>query len=51
MHALSRPVFMRILNEALSGAGLEVVLTDSETDQLYQEPLYYFGTGHFKPFL
>ncbi|MFQ5836588.1 MAG: hypothetical protein ACE5HG_01920 [Candidatus Bathyarchaeia archaeon] len=40
---MSRLVFMRILNEALSGAGLEVVLTDSDTDQLYQELLYYFG--------
>ena len=34
---------MRILNEVLSGSGLEVTLSDGDKEQLYQELLYYFG--------
>jgi len=40
---LSRIVFVRILNDVLSSTGLDVVLSENDREQLYQELLYYFG--------
>jgi len=40
---LSRLVFSTILNEVLSGIGFQVVLGDTDREQLYHELLYYFG--------
>ena len=40
---LSRLVFARILHDVLSVISLDVVLSESDREQLYQELLYYFG--------
>jgi hypothetical protein len=40
---LSRLIFMRILNDVLGGTSLDVVLSEGDREQLYQELLYYFG--------
>ena len=40
---LSRLVFARILHDILSVVSLDVVLAESDREQLYQELLYYFG--------
>jgi len=41
--SLSRLVFLRILNDVLSGTSLDVVLSESDRERLYHELLYYFG--------
>jgi len=40
---LSRLVFSTILNDVLSGIGFQVVLSDTDREQLYHELFYYFG--------
>jgi len=40
---LSRLVFVRILNDVLSAASLDVTLGEGDREQLYQKLLYYFG--------
>lgn len=36
-------MFTTILNDVLSGVRFNVVLSDDDREQLYQELLYYFG--------
>lgn len=40
---MSKLVFTTILNEVLSDISFQVVLSDKDREQLYQEVLYFFG--------
>jgi len=40
---VSKLVFTTILNEVLSDISFQVVLSDKDREQLYQEVLYFFG--------
>ncbi len=40
---MSKLVFTTILNEVLGDISLQVVLSDKDREQLYQEVLYFFG--------
>jgi len=41
--SLSRLIFARILTDVLTATSSDLVLSEGDREQLYQELLYYFG--------